>query len=123
MTTQPDTIPATLRQPAEQALAWINNTQATAYELTGLVDYEGALSAAPEASFELGLILCDGELCAREQVRVEPNEAGYTFSLVAAEAPDIPPLLDPPAGVRQDWLARALERHVFVVLLFYRGLW
>jgi hypothetical protein len=37
--------------------------------------------------------------------------------------PDIPPLLDPPVGVRREWLDRQLEQHEFVLLLFYRGLW
>jgi len=118
-----DGIPLALRPQAEAALAWINETQGQAFELTGLIDYEHALSARPDAAYELGLVLCDGEMCAREQVRVQPRDDGYQFNLVEAAAREIPPLLDPPAGVRSAWLAGELAKHDFVLLLFYRGLW
>jgi hypothetical protein len=118
-----ESIPPALRPQAEAALAWINETQGEAFELTGLVDYEQALSAQPDAGYELGLVLCDGEICAREQVRVQPSDDGYQFNLVEAAAREIPPLLDPPAGVRSAWLAGELAKHDFVLLLFYRGLW
>ncbi|MGI9327954.1 MAG: hypothetical protein ACR2PZ_22230, partial [Pseudomonadales bacterium] len=105
------------------ALAWVNETQHSSYELTGLVDYEAGLAAKTGQGYEFGLILCDGEICAREQIRVEPTGDGFTFSRVAAAAQKIPPLLDPPEGIRKDWLASVLEKHEFVLLLFYRGLW
>lgn len=117
-------IPETLRPVAEAAVRWVNLEQGHAFELTGLVDYESALSAGPaEAAYDLGLILCDGEICARQQVRVEPGETGPQFSFVAAQAAEIPPLLDPPVGVRANWLDSVLAKHQFVLLLFYRGLW
>ncbi len=116
-------IPSELQQPASEALAWINASQTRSYELTGLVDYEGALATESGMPYELGLVLCDGELCAREQVRVTPTAAGFEFSLVAAAAREIPPLLDPPEGVRRAWLDEAISKHKFVLLLFYRGLW
>jgi len=118
-----ENIPTALRAPTQAALAWVNKTQQHAYELTGLVDYEQALSAKNGEGYELGLVLCDGEICAREQLRVQPVSDGYLFSTVEAASHDIPPLLDPPAGVRREWLAGALEKHEFVLLLFYRGLW
>lgn len=116
-------IPAALRPPAEAALAWINQTQATDYELTGLVDHEQAMQAEPGQPFDLGLVLCDGEICAREQVQVQPDGDSYQFRLLEAAAREIPPLLDPPPGVRSQWLDDVLGRHEFVLLLFYRGLW
>ena len=116
-----------MRQPAQAALAWVNKTQQRNYELTGVVDYEQALTAKPGDFFELGLILCDGEICAREQVRVQPQSDAeqdrYVFNLVDAAVRDIPPLLDPPQGIRREWLAGELKKHEFVLLLFYRGLW
>ena len=116
-----ETIPESLRAPAEAALTWINQEQQQSFELTGLVDVEGINDVAEP--FEMGLILCDGEICAREQVRVVPEGEAYRFEFVQQVARDIPPLLDPPAGVRKDWLQRQLEKHEFVLLLFYRGLW
>lgn len=120
---QGESIPTSLRPQAEAAVSWINETQDRAYELTGLVDYEQALQAEAGEGYELGLVLCDGEICAREQIRVGPSGDGYHFSFVDAAEREIPPLLDPPEGVRRGWLATEMGRHKFVVLVFYRGLW
>jgi len=116
-------IPEALRAPALAALEWLNASREQPSELTGLVDYEAALAANPGDSFNMGLVLCDGEICAREQVRFTPVDDHYTFSLVEAAPRAIPTLLDPPMGVRKTWLDRVLAKHEFVVLLFYRGLW
>ena len=116
-------IPAPLKPHAEAALAWINANRERPYELTGVVDTDSALRAAPGEPYELGLVLCDGELCAREQVHVQPGDDGPRFSFVDAAEREIPPLLDPPVGVRSQWLDTVLARHEFVLLLFYRGLW
>ena len=59
---------------AEAAVLWFNLEQGHSFELTGLVDYESALTADPTEAYELGLILCDGEICARQQVGVQPGE-------------------------------------------------
>ena len=114
-------IPVQVLPAAEAALSWVNDVRATGYELTGLVDADEVASAGEP--FELGLVLCDGELCMREQVRVVPDGGAYHFDFVAEAAPDIPPLLDPPEGIRKEWLDRQLENHEFVLLLYYRGLW
>lgn len=116
-------IPAALREPAQAAVSWINRTQQQTFELTGLVDYEQALGVDAQQSYELGLVLCDGEICAREQIRVQPGADGYQFNLVETGDRDIPVLLDPPEGVRRQWLVGELKKHEFVLLLFYRGLW
>ena len=120
---QDESIPASLRLQAEAAVSWINETQQQSYELTGLVDYEQALKAGEGEPYELGLVLCDGEICAREQVRVGSSGSGFQFSFVDAAEREIPPLLDPPEGVRSGWLEAEMARHKFMVLLFYRGLW
>ena len=118
-----ETIPADLQPAADAAVAWINDTENRNFELTGLVDYDGALAAEGMQSFEMGLVLCDGEICTREQVHFEPSGSGFNFSLVDAAASDVPPLLDPPPGLRSQWLTEAIAKHEFVLLLFYRGLW
>lgn len=116
-------VPYKLRPQVEAAVSWINQSQNRSFELTGLVDYEPAMDAAVDEGYELGLVLCDGEICTREQVRVEPSSDGWDFSFVATVERDIPPLLDPPEGLRRSWLESELKKHEFVLLLFYRGLW
>lgn len=116
-------IPPSLRMPVEAAVVWINDTREKSFELTGLIDYDRALQAAPGEGYELGLVLCDGEICACEQVRIKPDDGGYQFSFVETEGHGIPPLLDPPEGLRRGWLDNQLENHDFILLLFYRGRW
>ena len=114
-------IPEFLRGPALAGVAWINEKNNTSYELTGLVDVEKIKDI--KLPFELGLVLCDGEICTREQVLFKPSTEGYTFERLEADTPDIPPLLDPPVGVRRNWIERQLKNCEFIVLLYYRGLW
>ena len=116
-------IPDALKPAVEAALGWLNEERNASFRLTGLVDAERALEANRDAPFELGLVLCEDEVCLREQVRIEPADDGYRVSAVEGAAGLIPPHLDPPAGVRRDWLDRQLGRHEFALLLFYRGLW
>ena len=116
-------IPRELARPVNAALAWINADREQAYELTGLVDVDQALAARADEEFELGLVLCDGEICAREQVRIKPAQGQYVIGYVEAAEREIPPLLDPPEGLRDRWLDEVLGKHEFVLLLFYRGLW
>ena len=114
-------IPEILQTPALAGVEWINAHNNTSYELTGLVGWEEVQDI--NSPFQLGLILCDGEICAREQVLCTPTNEGYTFEHVEAAAPDIPPLLDPPAGIRSNWIDEQLKKYEFIVLLYYRGLW
>ncbi len=116
-------IPTALRAPVNAALQWINEQENANFEVTGLVDIDSALAAHPGESFELGLVLCDGELCARQQLRFTPGNQGFTYSYTDQAEREIPPLLDPPMGVRSRWLDSVLQKHEFVLLLFYRGLW
>ncbi len=114
-------IPPHLRPSAQAALAWMNETRNSSYELTGLVGADEI--ASTEEPFELGLVLCDGEICAREQVMVQPLDGGFRFDEVANPDTDIPALLDPPVGLRRDWIQDVLKKHEFVLLLYYRGRW
>ncbi|MCY3793175.1 MAG: hypothetical protein OXG51_02220 [Gammaproteobacteria bacterium] len=116
-------VPAELQPAADAALAWVNRKRGANFRLTGLVDAEKAIRLGAERPMELGLVLCDGELCQREQVRIEPTDQGFSISAVEAEDALIPPLLDPPLGVRASWLDDQLKKHDFIALLFYRGLW
>ena len=114
-------IPEFLRAAALAGTEWINEKSNTSYELTGLVDAEKIQDI--NLPFELGLVLCDGEICTREQVLFKPSTEGYAYERLEAATPDIPPLLDPPVGVRSTWIQRQLKNCQFIVLLYYRGLW
>lgn len=116
-----ENVPDHLTPAAEAALSWVNETRGGRYELTGLVDVDEVKDTS--LPFEMGLVLCDGEICAREQVRVMPEGDAYRFDFVELTAPEIPPLLDPPEGLRSKWLDEQLKKYEFVVLLYYRGLW
>ncbi|MDG2277969.1 MAG: hypothetical protein P8L31_08395 [Pseudomonadales bacterium] len=59
-----------------------------------MVDVDEGVNVAEPC--ELGLILCDGEICIREQVRVTASGDTYQFDFVEQAAPAIPLLLDPP---------------------------
>lgn len=125
MITEPEDLSPQLREPTEAALDWINATQQREFKLSGVVDADKALQAldAGDSGYDLGLVLCDGELCAREQVRVDAHDGAYHFRLEDSAERDIPPLLDPPPGIRKTWLDQQLQKYEFVMLLFYRGLW
>ena len=116
-----DELPESLKSPALAGVDWINKKNNTNYELTGLVGVEDVNNI--NAPFQLGLILCDGEICAREQVLCTPTEKGYTYEHLEVAAPDIPPLLDPPVEIRSKWIDEQLRKYEFIVLLYYRGLW
>ncbi|MCZ0942177.1 MAG: hypothetical protein OXJ53_03885 [Gammaproteobacteria bacterium] len=116
-------VPVELQLAVEAAVAWINRERGANFRITGLVDAEEAVLRGTVQPMELGLVLCDGELCQREQVRIEPTGRGFSISAVEAGENSIPPLLDPPLGVRASWLDDQLEKHDFILLLFYRGLW
>ncbi len=116
-------VPPSLQTAVEGALQWMNDTRSKPFEITGLVGEERALNASVGETFELGLVLCDGEICICEQVRFEPVHDRFKFSLVESTKPAVPALLDPPPGLRSSWLDEQLEKHEFLLLLFYRGRW
>lgn len=116
-------IPPELKPAADAALQWINETRGAHFKLTGLVDAQDALVAGTNQPMDLGLVLCEGDMCLREQVRVQSGDHGFEISAVEMPGAVIPPHLDPPAGVRSGWLDQQLGKHAFVLLIFYRGLW
>ena len=116
-------LPQELLPAAEAAVSWFNDNRGTRFQLTGLVESERALTTDPGDAFELGLILCEGDLCAREHVRVTANGEHFEFVSLDVQESAIPALLDPPVGVRRTWLDDQLAKHEFVLLLFYRGRW
>ncbi len=128
-----ETIPDRVAAEAEAARAWFAHEQESDFKLTGIVDPQASLAAdAATGARELQLILCgnqDGQdVCLRERFRVAPTEGegGFDVTHVADAGPEIgspAPLLDPPAGVRSGWLDGVLQKHAFVVLVFYRGFW
>ncbi|MXY52828.1 MAG: hypothetical protein F4Y86_09940 [Gammaproteobacteria bacterium] len=123
MVTVADDIPEKLRPAASAALKWVNEERGAAFKLTGVVDADAALAAPADDAVEFGLVLCEDEVCLREQVRVERQDGRFQVSAVEAPSSLIPPLLDPPRGVRRDWLDGQLSTREFAVLLVYRGLW
>lgn len=116
-------IPRDLQPAVEAALDWLHRERGSAFQLTGLVGADAALEKGADEARELGLVLCDGDVCLREQVRVQPEGAGFRVTEVEAGDSGIPPQLDPPPGLRKEWLDRQLANYSFVVLLFYRGFW
>lgn len=111
-----------LRPEVDAALAWLNAERGRSFKLTGVVDPEVA-ERSGGAPHDLTLILCDGDLCVREQVRVRAGSGGFEITRADAAREDPPAELDPLPGVRTGWLEGALAQHAFVVLVFYRGFW
>ncbi|MBW2498878.1 MAG: hypothetical protein JRF61_16490 [Deltaproteobacteria bacterium] len=124
-----ESIPSHLSAPSEAARAWFSRERGSEFKVTGIVDPDGRDGRA-EGPLRLQLILCGSEdgqdLCLREHFEVTPNGGDFAVALVEDATPEIgspAPLLDPAAGVRAGWLDEALQKHAFVLLLFYRGFW
>ncbi len=121
-----ETIPESIRPEVEAAVAWFNRGEDVAFEATGILEPEATLEAT--GAHELRLVLCGGDRCEMRSFRVRPAGEGFDVTLLDAEPPapgaGAPPAeLDPPPGALRGWLDRALARHAFVVLVFYRGFW
>lgn len=122
-----ETIPDRLQPRVDAALNWFNASNEAGdevFKVTGILDADKTL----EASDELHLILCGGDRCEQRTFRVsgeiEPFSVHLTDRDLFALQPEKPQAdLDPPPGVRADWLDNILSQHAFVVLLFYRGFW
>ena len=121
-----ETIPAALQPRVAAALAWFNASSDAApdeFKVTGILDADEALNG----SDELRLIMCGGDRCEQRSFRVTGTDEAWEVQLadsVIAPTGDRPQAeLDPPPGVRSDWLDKTLSQHAFVVLLFYRGFW
>ena len=126
MTQIVEQIPNELEAEVAAALAFINAERGSAFRVTGIVDPEEALARrGDEEGFDLSLVLCQGDLCLKEQIRVRVGDTGIQCAApgLAEVSEDPPPLLDPPVGTREGWLDEKLSQHAFVVLVFYRGFW
>ena len=125
MATVHELIPEGLRPEVEAALAWFNAREDVAFEVTGILDPDRALAEA--GTRELQLILCGGDRCEQRSFSVANDGGNYDVALVQDDAPaegaKAQAELDPPPGARRRWLDQALERHAFVVLVYYRGFW
>ena len=121
-----ETIPDALAPRVEAAVAWFNASAESAedeFKVTGILDADEALGG----SDELRLIMCGGDRCEQRLFRVTGSRDAWTIELAdtiptqQGERPQAE--LDPPPGVRANWLDTTLSQHAFVVLLFYRGFW
>ena len=126
MTIVQEQIPENLRPAVGAALAWFNQQEDVAFEVTGILDPEAASAAS--GSHELRLVLCGGDRCEQRSFRVTATGDEYEVALVdedraRAATGQSQPELDPPPGALRGWLDQALARHAFVVLVFYRGYW
>jgi hypothetical protein len=126
MPTVSETIPTQLQPKVDAALAWFNQTSEAAgddFKVTGILDPDEALDGAGD----LRLILCGGDRCEQHsfQVRGSANAWDVGFANTEPVVEDSAPQaeLDPPPGPRLRWLDDVLDRHAFVVLVFYRGFW
>ncbi len=96
-------IPNELRADVNAALAWINAGRETAFRVTAIVDPEEALARrGDEDGFDLSLVLCQGDLCLREQVRIRRSGDEIQCAAAGSALPsdDPPPHLDPPPDTR-----------------------
>jgi hypothetical protein len=132
-----EVIPDAFAAEAEAARLWFTREQSTEFKLTGIVDPQDVLARDSATDVrELQLILCgqqEGQdVCLRERFEIKPDGDGFDVTHLADDAANATggskigspaPLLDPPAGVRAGWLDNVLQKHSFVVLVFYRGFW
>lgn len=123
MPTIVEDIPTTLKPAANAALAWINEQHGANYKLTGLVDPDPAWQADQGTATTMAMVLCENDMCAREEVRIQRQGDGFQIAAVEALDTLIPPHLDPPKGVRSGWLENQISQRDFTVFIFYRGLW
>jgi hypothetical protein len=122
-----ETIPDRLQPRVDAALNWFNASNEAGdeiFKVTGILDADKTL----EASDELQLILCGGDRCEQRTFRVSGEIEPFSVHLTDRDLFALQPEktqadLDPPPGVRADWLDNILSQHAFVVLLFYRGFW
>ncbi len=118
-----DTIPEALQLEVDAAINWFNAQSSDEFEVTGIVDAEDSLASSGEK--ELRLVLCGGDMCQQKKFNV--LRTGESFTVSFADEPSLSngtqAELDPPPGARKAWLDDAINKHKFVVLVFYRGFW
>ena len=118
-------IPDALAPRVAAAVAWFNasaNSGEDEFKVTGILDADEALNV----SDELRLIMCGGDRCEQRSFRVTGSSNAWAIELtdtMPTQGDKPQAELDPPPGVRVNWLDKTLSQHTFVVLLFYRGFW
>ena len=132
-----EVIPDAFAAEAEAARLWFAREQSTEFKLTAIVDPQDVLAHdSTSGTRELQLILCGNQegqdVCLRERFEIKRDGDGFDVTHLddagegRGQSPRVgspAPLLDPPLGVRACWLDGVLEKHAFVVLVFYRGFW
>ena len=125
MATVTETIPELLQPQVDAALDWFNLAQVDTFEVTGIVDAQLSLDANEPR--HLRLVLCGGDTGQQKSFLVTASEGGFNVSFseqdVSTDPTEPQAELDPPPGARRAWLDSALNKHKFVVLVFYRGFW
>ena len=126
MTVVQETIPEALRRDVEAARDWFSQTEEIDFKVTGIVEPQAALDASGRR--ELRLVLCAGDRCECRSFGVSTKDGRYEVALldenpVGEVQGSLPAELDPPPGAMRQWLDLLLERHAFVMLVFYRGYW
>jgi hypothetical protein len=126
MTVVQETIPEALRRDVEAARDWFSQTEEIDFKVTGIVEPQAALDASGRR--ELRLVLCVGDRCECRSFGVSTKDGRYEVALldenpVGEVQGSLPAELDPPPGAMRQWLDLVLERHAFVMLVFYRGYW
>ncbi len=116
-----DTVPSALQPEVDAALNWYNKSQSDSFEVTGIIDADTSLAEA--GTRELRLVLCGGDTCQQQTFFVDSDFNVSLSAVDTAQQNQGEDELDPPPGARRDWLARTLNQHKFVVLVFYRGFW
>ncbi len=107
----------------DAAIAWFNAQHADAFEVTGIVDAEQSLaSTGPK---ELRLVLCSGDTCQQQSFNVSSAGQVFDVSLAVKETAysEVQAELDPPPGAGREWLDSVVNKHKFVVQVFYRSFW
>ncbi|MEM1249495.1 MAG: hypothetical protein AAGK22_24180 [Acidobacteriota bacterium] len=121
-----ETIPESLQQKVEAAVSWFNSSKEAGgetFEVTGILDAEQSVAHGGD---ELRLILCGGDRCEQRAFHVSGSADLWEIRLADAlptQQGKPQAELDPPPGPRLRWLDTTLEKHTFVILLFYRGFW
>ncbi|MEM7218688.1 MAG: hypothetical protein AAF515_10005 [Pseudomonadota bacterium] len=133
MTTVLDTIPTALQDAVDAALTAFNSQvggeqiggeqvggeePGETFTVTGIVNPPERV----DAGTELELVLCGAGTCRRETFSFTGGDADPTWLGAPSDSAEVAEL-DPPPGARRDWLGGVLEKHRFVLLLFYRGFW
>ncbi|MEM7341492.1 MAG: hypothetical protein AAF467_22755 [Actinomycetota bacterium] len=116
-------IPEALTPSVDAALAWLNRRDGLRYRLAGLVEQPTDAPEPRNGPLDLDLVVCAGEQCRQERVRIEHCTDGVLLSAGPTPSHELPATFDPPQGTRTGWLERQLDQHAFVVLVFSRGFW